>query len=85
MLYEVITFFKIWKIDVAPLLASLGIAGVVLGFAVKDSLANIFGGISIMFDRSYRIGHIIKLSSGVSGSVVDIGLRSTKIRRNNFV
>ena len=76
----IILFLKIWKVDIAPLLASLGVMGIILGFAVKDSLSNIFGGVSIMLDKSYRIGHVIKLSSGVSGTVVDIGLRSTKIR-----
>lgn len=69
-----------WNVDITPLIASLGVAGLALGFAVKDSLANIFGGISLILDRAIKVGDKIKLESGDMGIVHDIGLRSTKIR-----
>ncbi|MFH1848615.1 MAG: mechanosensitive ion channel family protein [archaeon] len=69
-----------WGIEIGPFLASLGIAGIAIGFAVKDSLANIFGGISLILDKNFRVGDIVKLENGENGRVLDIGLRSTKIR-----
>ena len=54
--------------------------GIAISFAVKDSLSNIFGGISIILDQSFRVGDKIKIDSGEVGVVEDIGLRSTKIK-----
>ncbi len=68
-----------WDINIAPYLASLGIVGVVLGFAMQDSLKNIFGGVSLILDKNIKVGDVIKLGNDV-GSVEDIGLRSTKIK-----
>lgn len=73
------TLLTIWKIDVTPLLASAGVAGVVIGFAAKDAVANLFGGIALYFDDTYKVGDYIVLDSGDSGTVVDIGIRSTTI------
>jgi small-conductance mechanosensitive channel len=70
----------IWGVQVGPLLASIGIVGIALGFALKDSLANIFGGFSLIVDRAFRVGDFIKIDKETKGKVIDIGLRSTKIR-----
>jgi MscS family membrane protein len=69
---------SVWEVDVGPILASLGVAGIILGLAVQDSLSNIFSGISMIFDRAYKVGDIISLDTGESGVVYDVGLRSTK-------
>lgn len=69
-----------WGIKVAPLLASLGIAGIAVAFALQNTLGNIFGGISLIVDRSVTVDDFIKLDDGTEGSIIDIGLRSTKIR-----
>ncbi len=69
-----------WGIDVTPLVASLGVAGLALSFAVKDSLANIFGGISLILDQAMKVGDKVKLESGEVGIIHDIGLRSTRLR-----
>ena len=69
-----------WSIDVTGLLAGVGLAGLALGFAVKDSLANIFGGISIILDKAVKVGDVVKLDGGKSGTILDVGLRSTKLR-----
>jgi MscS family membrane protein len=71
---------RLWNIDITGLLAGLGIAGLAIGFAVKDSLANLFGGISMILDKNVKVGDKIKLENGVAGIVKDIGLRSTRIR-----
>ncbi len=69
-----------WNIDITGLLAGVGIAGLAIGFAVKDSLANIFGGISIILDKALKVGDVVKLEDGRNGTIMDVGLRSTKLR-----
>jgi small-conductance mechanosensitive channel len=68
-----------WNLDVGPVLASAGIAGIALGFAAKDTLANLFGGLSVIADAPYKLGDYIVLDSGERGEVTRIGLRSTRI------
>jgi len=75
-----IFILNIWDKDITGFVTGLGVAGIVLGFALKDSLSNIFGGIAIILDRTYKVGDRIKIDSGESGIVYDVGLRSTKIK-----
>ncbi len=70
---------KIWHVDITPYLAGVGISGIVLGLALQDSLKNIFGGVTLLLDKTYLIGDKIKLESGEIGTIHDIGLRSTKM------
>jgi MscS family membrane protein len=76
---------SIWKINITPLLASAGIAGVAVAIAAKDTLSNFFGGISIFMDRPYKIGDYIVLASGERGEVVAIGVRSTRIKTRDDI
>ncbi len=76
----IIFVLNVWGIEVGPLLASLGIAGIAVAFALQSTLGNIFGGISLIVDRSITVDDYIKLDDGTEGFVVDIGLRSTKIK-----
>ncbi len=69
----------IWQIDITPYLAGVGISGLVLGLALQDSLKNVFGGITLLLDKTYQIGDKIKLEDGTTGTIYDIGLRSTKM------
>jgi MscS family membrane protein len=52
---------------------------VIVGLAAKDTLGNLFGGISVFLDRPFKPGDYIALKSGERGKVVDIGLGSTRI------
>ena len=70
----------VWSIQIGPLLASLGIAGIAVAFALQSSLANIFGGMSIVLDKSIKVGDKIKIDADTMGTVLDVGLRSTKIK-----
>ena len=74
-----IAILSIWGVKVGPLLASLGIAGIAVAFALQSTLGNIFGGISIILDKSVRIGDKIKIENNIMGTVLHIGLRSTKV------
>jgi MscS family membrane protein len=71
--------FLAWEIDVTAWLASAGIVGLALSFAAKDTLSNLFAGVSIVMDAPYKAGDFIILDSGERGLVTDIGLRSTRI------
>ena len=71
--------FLAWNIDVTAWLASAGIVGLALSFAAKDTLSNLFAGVSIIMDAPYKAGDFIILDSGERGVVTDIGLRSTRI------
>ena len=69
-----------WGVAIGPFLAGLGVAGVAIAFALQASLANIFGGASIILDKSIKVGDLISLSDGTNGRVIKISLRSTRIR-----
>jgi len=70
----------IWGIDIIPVLASMGIAGIAIAFALKNSLSSIIGGITLILDKSVEVGDLVELEDSNKGTVLDIGLRSTKIR-----
>jgi small-conductance mechanosensitive channel len=74
-------------ISIAPLLTALGVGGLAVALALKDTLANLFAGIHIMVEKSVRIGDFIRLESGQEGYVADITWRTTRIRMlpNNMV
>jgi small-conductance mechanosensitive channel len=71
--------FLSWDINVSAWLASAGIIGIAVGFAAKDTLANLFSGVFILTDAPYKIGDFINLDSGERGQVKHIGLRSTRL------
>ncbi|MBT4824005.1 mechanosensitive ion channel [Candidatus Woesearchaeota archaeon] len=77
---SLIVMLIVWGADIKSLLLSVGIISVVLGFALKGSLDNIFSGISLMLDHTFRVGDVIKLESSEIGEVIHIGLRSTKVK-----
>jgi MscS family membrane protein len=63
----------------SSLLAGLGLGGLAFALAAKDSLANMFGSVTIFADRPFHIGDWIK-AAGAEGTVEDVGFRSTRIR-----
>ena len=71
--------FLAWGIDVSAWLASAGIIGLVLSFAAKDTLANLFAGVFILVDTPYKLGDYIVLDSGERGQVTHIGIRRTRL------
>jgi len=66
-------------INITAILSTLGIGGLAFALAAKDTLSNLFGGITILFDNVYRMGDWVKIED-VEGTVSEIGLRSTTIR-----
>ena len=76
---SVYLIFSAWHIDMTAWLASAGIIGIAIGFAAKDTLANLFSGVFILADAPYKIGDYVVLDSGERGAVTNIGIRSTRI------
>lgn len=68
-----------WGINVTGWLASAGVVGIAVGFAAKDTIANLFAGIFILTDAPYKLGDYIILAKGERGVVTQIGIRSTRI------
>ncbi len=72
-------------LQIAPLLAGAGVAGVALSLGAKDTLSNLIAGVLLIMDRPFEVGDRIELWSaprdtGTWGDVIEIGLRATKIR-----
>lgn len=65
--------------NVAGLLAGLGIGGLAVALAAKETLANLFGSIAVLMDRTFQVGDKIK-QGDITGVVERIGLRSTRVR-----
>ena len=65
--------------SVSSLLAGLGLGGLAFALAAKDSLANMFGSVTIFTDRPFQVGDWIKVGDS-EGVVEDVGFRSTRIR-----
>jgi len=71
--------FLIWDINITAWIASAGIIGLAISFAAKDTLSNIFGGVTIFADKPFEVGDFIVLESGERGVISHIGVRSTRI------
>jgi len=65
--------------NIGAWLAGLGIAGLAVSLAAQDSLKNLFGSVTILFDRPFQVGERI-VYSGFDGIIEEIGFRSTKLR-----
>lgn len=76
----ILSVLSFWGVEIGPVLAGLGIGGIAIGLALQPTLSNLFGGISMILDKSVRVGDVVDLGAGVSGKILKIGLRSTKIR-----
>nr|MBC8278049.1 mechanosensitive ion channel [FCB group bacterium] len=74
-----IIVLKHFKQDVQSLVVSLGVGSLAIALAAQETLSNMIAGFVIMTDRPFRVGDRIKISSGETGDVYEIGLRSTKV------
>lgn len=78
----VMMILDIYGVDTKGILASLGIAGVVLGLALQDTVQDLMSGIYIILDNYYVIGDYIRINNFL-GEVIEVTLKSTKIKGAN--
>lgn len=72
---------QVFGFNITGLLALGGVGGIAVGFASKDLLSNLFGGLMIYFDRPFQVGDWIKSpDKEIEGTVVRIGWRQTEVR-----
>ncbi|MDY0111113.1 MAG: mechanosensitive ion channel family protein [Candidatus Krumholzibacteria bacterium] len=69
----------VWNINPTAWLASAGVIGIAVGFAARDTLANLFAGFFIIADAPYKLGDYIVLDNGERGEVTKVGIRSTRL------
>lgn len=68
-------------ISISGLLAFGGLGGLIVGFAAKDTLANLFSGVMLYMDRPFQVGEKIKVpGKSIEGTVEHIGWRQTRVR-----
>ena len=75
------TILEIWGIQVAPIIAGLGLFGVAVALGAQDLFKNLIAGILILVEKRFSIGDWIRVDGVVEGTVESIGFRSTFIRR----
>ncbi|MFP4208535.1 MAG: mechanosensitive ion channel family protein [Wenzhouxiangella sp.] len=75
----------VWDIDPTAWLASAGVVGIAVGFAARDTLANLFAGFFIIADAPYKLGDYIVLDGGERGEVTKVGIRSTRLMTRDDV
>jgi len=78
-LISFLVILKIYGVNLTAILSGLGIGSLAIAFAAKDTLSNFFGSLSILLDNPFSQGDSIEVD-GKSGTVIEIGIRSTTIR-----
>lgn len=79
--FGIVSVLELWGIQVAPILAGLGIFGVAVALGAQDMFKNLIAGFLILSERRFKNGDWIKVDGIVEGTVERIGFRSTRIRR----
>lgn len=79
MVFGIVYIAHALDYEVLPLLTGLGIGGLAVAFAAKDTIENFFGSIAVIADRPFEVGDWVVVDD-VEGTVVELGLRSTRIR-----
>ena len=75
----ILGILAVYGIDTSGIIASIGIAGLVIGLALQDIISDFLSGVLILFDNKYSIGDIVEIG-GFKGEVINFGLMSTKIK-----
>lgn len=79
LIFVVLGILKLYGVDTTSIIASIGVFAAVIGLAFQDILKDVLAGASIIFDNKYAVGDIIEIN-GFTGTVIEFGLRTTKIR-----
>ncbi|MEK6927318.1 MAG: mechanosensitive ion channel family protein [Nanoarchaeota archaeon] len=77
---SILYILDFWGVQVGPFLAGLGIAGLAIALALQPILSNIFSGVSMILDKTVRVGDLVYIDADTKGVIESVGFRSTKIR-----
>lgn len=69
-----------FDIQIGPLLAGLGVAGLAIAFGLQETMANLFAALFLVLDKSINVGDWIQLEDGTKAYIEDISWRSVRIR-----
>ena len=75
----IIILGNVFNVNITALVAGLGVGGVAIALASKESIENLLGSFTIFFDKPFAVGDVVTLG-GVTGKVEKVGFRSTRIR-----
>jgi len=73
--------FKVWGVDIGPVLTGMGLAGAAVALAAQDYLKNLLAGFNNAAERRFREGDWISIEGLIEGTVESVDLRSTLVRR----
>ncbi len=79
LIVGILLILHILKINITPMLAGLGVAGLAIALALQDTLSNLFSGFYMMLDHPFKLGDRIMLGEGELYEVRDVGMRSTRL------
>ena len=82
LIFVALVVMQLLGVNVSSMLAGVGIASIIIGFALQDALKDVIRGIEIVADEYYNIGDVIKYNDNI-GQVLSIGLRTTKLQDIN--
>jgi MscS family membrane protein len=80
--FAILLVLQNWGYNTSTLIAGLGVGGIAIALAAQQTVANVFGGVSLIGDHPIRIGEFGKFGD-MEGVVEDIGMRSTRVRTLN--
>lgn len=78
-LIALLIILALWGVNVMPALAGLGVLGIIIGMGMQSLIKDFISGFFIIFEHHFDVGDIVEIN-GFKGEVIDIGLKSTKIR-----
>ena len=74
-----VVLLRVFGMDVTPMLTALGVGGLAVALALKDTLENFFAGLHIMVENPMSVGDFVRVSAEEEGTVTDIGWRTTRL------
>jgi MscS family membrane protein len=79
LVFGILALARAFNFDIATIITGLGVGGLAFAFAAKDTIGNLFGAVTLLLDRPFKMGDWIKVGK-MEGEVIEIGIRTTLIR-----